>query len=212
MDKDSVGLEQAFLRLVREIDPNADDHPPLAAEFAKRLAVLADTWATNPEDVDAYETSLSQWIEAAMSFSSSDSQFRNTATANSNPAAALLWQGEILQQALQAQAMLVQASIESASAYIQLTNEVSKTMHLQVANLIQEQTALMNCVFAESWRSIADRMTGSDATVEAVKSAMAAADNAYDSISKAAQQISEMNERSLRNDAPALHISKQKSG
>lgn len=56
-------LEDEFLRLLQEADPEVTENDPLAVEFASHLAMLTDDWATGSPKFAARERWIIHWIE-----------------------------------------------------------------------------------------------------------------------------------------------------
>lgn len=57
-----IELENEFLRLLKEADPELSERDPVVREFASQLATLTDDWATGSPMLQVREEALDQWI------------------------------------------------------------------------------------------------------------------------------------------------------
>lgn len=57
-------LKDEILQLLQEADPSITARMELAQEFARHLAGFTEAWATNSENIDAYEQWLTQWVRS----------------------------------------------------------------------------------------------------------------------------------------------------
>jgi phasin family protein len=102
------------------------------------------------------------------------------------------------QEALAVQASLAQPNVEKAVAYTRSVYEISAQSKEEVAKLLEGQ-------FGDFQKQVAGLLdkaaksapAGSDVAVNAVKSAIAAATSAFDSMNKAAKQVAEIAEANV---------------
>lgn len=103
-----------------------------------------------------------------------------------------------VQEALAVQAALAQPNVEKAVAYSRSVYEISAQSQEEVSKLLEGQ-------FGEFQKQVATLLdkaaksapAGSDVAVAAVKSAVAAANSAFDSFNKAAKQAAEIAEANV---------------
>ena len=100
-----------------------------------------------------------------------------------------------IQEIVNLNAAATQPALEKAVAYSHRVYEVASKTQGEVAKLVEAQAAEFN----KSLISLLEKFSkgapaGSDVAVAAVKSALAAANSAYDSMSKAAKQATEIAE------------------
>ena len=102
------------------------------------------------------------------------------------------------QEALAVQASLAQPNVEKAVAYTRSVYEISAQSKEEVSKLLEGQ-------FGDFQKQVAGLLdkaaksapAGSDVAVNAVKSAIAAATSAFDSMNKAAKQVAEIAEANV---------------
>ncbi|MDR2240910.1 MAG: phasin family protein [Zoogloeaceae bacterium] len=100
-----------------------------------------------------------------------------------------------LQEVVTLQATLAQPTVEKAVAYSRSVYEIFSQTQEEFSKLIEAQFAEANRNAASTLDKAAKSApAGSDVAVAAVKSAIAAANSAYDTISKAAKQVAEIAE------------------
>lgn len=103
-----------------------------------------------------------------------------------------------VQELLSLQSSLAQPMIEKAVAYARSVYEISSQTQEEVTKLLEGQAAEVNKGLAAALDKAAKSApAGSDVAVAAVKSAIAAANSAYDSMSKAAKQVAEIAEANV---------------
>jgi phasin family protein len=113
-----------------------------------------------------------------------------------------------VQEVVNLSAAATQPAIEKALAYSRKVYEVSTQTQGEVTKLVEAQAAEMNRNMAALLDKFAKSApAGSDVAVAAVKSALAAANTAYDSFSKVAKQANEMAEA---NFAAAANVATPK--
>ena len=98
-----------------------------------------------------------------------------------------------LQEVISLQATLAQPSVEKAVAYSRSVYEISAQTQEEFSKLVEAQFAEVNKnVAATLDKAAKSAPAGSDVAVAAVKSAIAAANSAYDTMSKPAKQVAEI--------------------
>ena len=103
-----------------------------------------------------------------------------------------------LQEAISLQATLAQPSVEKAVSYSRSVYEISAQTQEEFSKLVEAQFAEVNKNVATSLDKAAKSApAGSDVAVAAVKSAIAAANSAYDTMSKAPKQVAEIAEANV---------------
>jgi len=103
-----------------------------------------------------------------------------------------------IQELISLQTTLAQPGVEKAVAYSRSLYEIAAQTQEEISKIVEAQ-------FTEANKSVATALdkaaknapAGSDVAVAAVKSAIAAANSAYDSISKAAKQVAEITEANV---------------
>jgi phasin family protein len=103
-----------------------------------------------------------------------------------------------VQEFVNLQSTLTQPAIEKAIAYSKSAYEVATEANSELSKMAEKRIAEWN----ENFVSILDKATknapaGSDVAVAAVKSMLAAANSAYDNLSKVAKQATEMAEANV---------------
>jgi phasin family protein len=102
------------------------------------------------------------------------------------------------QEVLSIQGSLAQPALERAVAYARNVYEISTQTNEELAKLVEAQYAEGNkTVVATLDKLSKNAPAGSEVAVAAVKSALAAANSAYDSMSKAARQVAEVTEANV---------------
>jgi phasin family protein len=103
-----------------------------------------------------------------------------------------------VQELLNLQSTLAQPAVEKAVAYARSVYEIASQSQEEVSKLVEAQVAELNkAVAAALDKAAKSAPAGSDVAVAAVKSAIAAANSAYDSVSKAAKQVAEIAEANV---------------
>ncbi|MBI4207441.1 MAG: phasin family protein [Betaproteobacteria bacterium] len=99
---------------------------------------------------------------------------------------------------------LAQPSIEKATAYAKSVYDVAAATQVEFGKLVEEQVADFNKqVVAVLDKMVKNAPAGSELGIAAVKSAIAAANSAYDNMSKVAKQVTEATQSNL--EAVAKH-------
>lgn len=102
------------------------------------------------------------------------------------------------QELINLQSTLSQPLVEKAVAYNRSVYEIASQSQEEVSKLFEAQIAELNKNLAATLDKAAKSApAGSDVAVAAVKSAIAAANSAYDSVSKAAKQVAEIAEANV---------------
>ncbi|GAB4171927.1 MAG: phasin family protein [Rhodocyclaceae bacterium] len=103
-----------------------------------------------------------------------------------------------VQDAVALQSGFAQPVMERAVAYSRSVYEISAQTQEQLAKVIESQFSELNRnVTVALDQAAKSAPAGSDVAVAAVKSAIAAANSAYDSMSKAAKQVAEITEANV---------------
>lgn len=98
------------------------------------------------------------------------------------------------QELLSLHADLAQPAVEKAVAYARSAYEITAQSQEELSGLIEGQLAELNKTIAIALDTLVKTApTGSEVTVSAVKSAIAATNHAFDSLNKAARQVAETN-------------------
>lgn len=102
------------------------------------------------------------------------------------------------------QASLAQPAVEKVVAYSRNLYEIASQTQGEIGKLFEAQFAELNkSVNSALEQAAKNAPAGSDVAVAAVKSAIAAANSAYDSVSKAVKQVTEITEANVAAAANA---------
>lgn len=160
----------------------------------------------NPEQFSAANKTT---IEALLSIANTAfASAERLAALNLNTARALmedsvnnaksLMSAKDVQELVALQSALAQPSLEKAVAYARNLYEISAQSQEEFSKLFEGQFAEVNKnVAAALDKAAKSAPAGSDVAVAAVKSAIAAANSAYDSMNKAAKQVAEIAEANV---------------
>lgn len=103
-----------------------------------------------------------------------------------------------VQELVALQTTLAQPSVEKAVAYSRSLYEIAAQTQEEISKIVEAQFTEANKTVATALdKASKNAPAGSDVAVAAVKSAIAAANSAYDSISKAAKQVAEIAEANV---------------
>ncbi len=103
-----------------------------------------------------------------------------------------------LQQLVSLQSTLAQPSVEKLVSYSRNVYEIATQTQEEVSKIVESQFAEVNKNVASALdKAVKNAPAGSDVAVAAVKSAIAAANSAYDNMSKAAKQVAEIAEANM---------------
>lgn len=103
-----------------------------------------------------------------------------------------------LQELMSLQASMAQPMLEKAVAYSRSVYEIASQTQEELAKVAEVRVSEINKDIAVALEKIAKAAPGgSDIAVSAVKSAVAAANSAYDAMNKAAKQVAEMAEANV---------------
>lgn len=103
-----------------------------------------------------------------------------------------------VQELVSLQNSLAQPTVEKAVAYVRSVYEIATQTQEEFSKAVEAQVAELNKNVAAALEQAAKSApAGSDVAVAAVKSAIAAANSAYDSVTKAAKQVAEMTEANM---------------
>lgn len=108
------------------------------------------------------------------------------------------------QELVKINSAFAQPVLEKAVAYARNVYDVTSQAQTQVAKVVETQSVEVNKAMASAIDSLAKNApVGSDAAVNAMKSALAAFNSAYDGMSKVAKQAAEVVEVNFANAASA---------
>ena len=128
-----------------------------------------------------------------------------------NYARALLGAKDV-QELMNLSSSAAQPTMEKALAYTRKVYEVSSQVQAEFTKLVEAQAAEANRNMASMLDKLAKNApAGSDVAVAAVRSALAAANTAYDSFSKVAKQASELAEANITAASSAAREAKKKA-
>jgi phasin family protein len=103
-----------------------------------------------------------------------------------------------VQELMNVQASLAQPAAEKAIAYSRSIYEIATQTQEELSKVIEAQFAELNKNITSALdKAVKNAPAGSDVAVAAVKSAIAAANSAYDSMTKAAKQVAEIAEANV---------------
>ena len=103
-----------------------------------------------------------------------------------------------VQELVSLQSTMTQPGVEKAVAYSRNIYEIATQTQEEIAKIIEAQFSEANKTVANALDKAAKNApAGSDVAVAAVKSAIAAASSAYDSLTKAAKQVAEVTEANV---------------
>ena len=103
-----------------------------------------------------------------------------------------------LQQLAALQTTLAQPSVEKLVSYSRNVYEIATQTQEEVSKIVESQFAEVNKNVSSALdKAVKNAPAGSDVAVAAVKSAIAAANSAYDNMSKAAKQVAEIAEANI---------------
>ena len=119
-----------------------------------------------------------------------------------------------LQELIALRQSIAQPAVEKMIAYSKGVYEVAAETHAELQSFVETHTSEANKnVAALLDKVVKSAPAGSEAMQAAVKSAMNAANSAYDTMSKAAKQVAEMAEANVAAAAPGYDVSaKKKAG
>jgi phasin family protein len=103
-----------------------------------------------------------------------------------------------VQELMNIQASLAQPTVEKAVAYSRSVYEIASQTQDELTKVFEAQFAEANKTMTSALdKAVKNAPAGSDVAVAAVKSAIAAANSAYDSMTKAAKQVAEIAEANV---------------
>ena len=110
-----------------------------------------------------------------------------------------------VQQLIAMQTTLAQPAVEKAVAYSRSVYEIATQTQEELSKVVESQFSEMNKTVATALDKAAKNApAGSDVAVAAVKQAIAAANSAYDSMTKAAKQVADCVQQ-LRQQPTGIH-------
>jgi phasin family protein len=103
-----------------------------------------------------------------------------------------------IQELMNIQAAIAQPTVEKAVAYSRSLYEIASATQEELTKVFEAQFAEANKAMTSALdKAVKNAPAGSDVAVAAVKSAIAAANSAYDSMTKAAKQVAEIAEANV---------------
>jgi phasin family protein len=103
-----------------------------------------------------------------------------------------------VQELMNIQAAIAQPTVEKAVAYSRSVYEIASATQEELTKVFEAQFAEANKTMTSALdKAVKNAPAGSDVAVAAVKSAIAAANSAYDSMTKAAKQVAEIAEANV---------------
>jgi phasin family protein len=103
-----------------------------------------------------------------------------------------------IQELMNIQAAIAQPTVEKAVAYSRSLYEIATQTQEELTKVFEAQFAEANKTMTSALdNAVKNAPAGSDVAVAAVKSAIAAANSAYDSMTKAAKQVAEIAEANV---------------
>jgi phasin family protein len=103
-----------------------------------------------------------------------------------------------IQELMNIQAAIAQPTVEKAVAYSRSVYEIASATQEELTKVFEAQFAEANKTMTSALdNAVKNAPAGSDVAVAAVKSAIAAANSAYDSMTKAAKQVAEIAEANV---------------
>lgn len=107
-----------------------------------------------------------------------------------------------LQDLVALQSNLTDPNVEKAVSYSRHLYQVASETQAAVSKVVEERVSEINSTLVDELEKIAKTApAGSEAMVSMLKSGVAAANNAYDTLSKAAKQVVEVTEANVVNAA-----------
>ena len=116
------------------------------------------------------------------------------------------------QEVMALQSAFAEPVFEKALGFSRSLYEVTSQTQAEITKLVEERVAEFNkAVVATLDKVVKTAPVGSDIAVAAIKSAMAAANSAYGTISKTAKQFSELTEAGVAAATSQTHHAKKKA-
>lgn len=126
--------------------------------------------------------------------------------------ARLLFGAKDLQELIELQAALAEPAADKSVKYAHSVYEIASQTQRQIAELVEAGFAEFNKNVSSSFdKATRNAPAGSDVAVAAVKSALAAANSAYESASKAARQVAEIADANVSAATGAVAFKSSKS-
>lgn len=154
--------------------------------------------AANRANVEAMLTLANTAFASAERFAALNLNTARAVLEDSVANAKALLSAKDLQEIISVQSNLAQPAVEKLVSYSRNVYEISSQSQDEFSKVIEGQFAELNKNLAALLDKAAKSApAGSDVAVAAVKSAIAAANSAYDSINKAAKQVAEIAEANV---------------
>jgi phasin protein len=117
------------------------------------------------------------------------------------------------QELAQLKNTLAQPNLEKATSYVKSIYDAAAATQSEINKLVEEQVSEFNKqVVTGLDKVVKSAPAGSEIAVAAVKSAISAANSAYDNLSKSAKQFAEMSQANIEAaTSQVVHASKKKA-
>jgi len=116
------------------------------------------------------------------------------------------------QEVMALQTAIAEPALEKALGFSRRMYEVATEAQAEISKLIEERATEFNKAVVSALDKVAKSApVGSDVAVAAVKSAMAAANTAYGTMTKTAKQVAELTEASVAAATSQVHHTKKKA-
>jgi hypothetical protein len=107
---------------------------------------------------------------------------------------------------------VLQPVVEKNAAYLRGLWEIASDTQAELVQLLEERVTQLNKTVVTNLDKVAKSgPAGSDVAVAAVKSAIAAANSAYDSAVKAAKQVANLTEANVAAASQVVSVAKRKA-
>ncbi|MBI2313449.1 MAG: phasin family protein [Betaproteobacteria bacterium] len=156
--------------------------------------------ALNKGNVEAAITVANIVLDSAERLLQVQLSAAKSAVADNAKAAKVLAQVKDVQGLAALQSALPEAGVEKVLGYSRSVYEIAAQTQTELAGLVEERVAEFNkgvIAALEQAAKSAPAGVGADAAVAAVKSAVAAASSAYDTLNKAAKQVADLTEANV---------------
>lgn len=168
--------------------------------------------ATNKSILETAVKITSTTLQAAERLFDLQLSAAKTSLAENTTNAKALIAAKDVQEAMALQSAFAEPVFEKALGFSRSLYEVTSQTQAEITKLVEERVAEFNkAVVATLDKVVKTAPVGSDIAVAAVKSAMAAANSAYGTISKTAKQFSELTEAGVAAATSQVHHAKKKA-
>ena len=162
------------------------------------IATTENLASANKASVEAFLTLANTAFASAERFAALNLNTARSFLEDGMANAKALLGAKDLQQLVSLQSTLAQPSVEKFVSYSRNVYEIATQTQEEVSKIVESQFAEVNKnVTSALDKAVKNAPAGSDVAVAAVKSAIAAANSAYDNMSKAAKQVAEIAEANM---------------